>query len=930
MATDYNSTLNLPKTDFPMKAGLPQREPEFLKDWEDDNLYEEIINKNEGKELYVLHDGPPFANGDIHLGTAMNKVLKDFIVKYKNMNGYKAPFVPGWDTHGLPIELKAVKKLAKDKASLTPLDIRSACYDYANSYIDIQRNQFKRLGVIGDYKDPYLTLKPEFEAKEIQIFGDMYKKGYIYKGLKPVYWCPNCETALAEAEIEYEDIPCDSIYVKFAVKDDKGVLTGLGVDPNKTYFVIWTTTTWTLPGNLAVCLGPEYNYSFVKCGEEIYVIATELIKSVMTDAGISDYEVVAEAKGSDLELIDCQHPFIDRVSKVIVGSHVTLDSGTGCVHTAPGFGVEDFEVCNHYKDIDIIVPVNSKGRMTAEAGKFEGLTTNEANVEILKDIKESGALLAEKKIQHQYPHCWRCKNPIIFRATEQWFCSIEKFKKEALEAVHGVQWIPDWGEGKIAGMISDRSDWCISRQRNWGVPFPIFFCKNCNKDYLTDESINKVSAIFAKEGADSWWKYPVEELLPEGAECPVCKCKEFYKETDTMDGWFDSGVTHAAVLMEREDLKWPADLYLEGNDQYRGWFQSSLLTSVAWTGKSPYKAVCTHGWVVDGEGKKMSKSLGNGIVPEDIIKQYGADLLRLWVASSNYHSDVRISKQILTQLSEVYRKIRNTARFILGNLNDFNPDKDMVSVENLTDIDKWALYKLNELIDKCKTSYDNFDFHIIYHAVHNYCVVDLSNFYLDICKDRLYVEAADSASRRAAQTTIYKILVALTKLLAPILSFTADEIWRFLPKTSEYSNVKSVMLTDMPEKTDICVNDEFLNKFETIHALRDEVKKALEIARADKVIGSSLESKITLFTKDAGLNAFISENIDSLAEIFITSAVELVADGKGAYVAEDIDLSVNVEKADGEKCERCWSFSKTVGEDSDHPTLCKRCRNIIG
>lgn len=930
MATDYNSTLNLPKTDFPMKASLPQREPELLKSWADGGLYEKILKKNEGKELYVLHDGPPFANGDIHLGTAMNKVLKDFIVKYKNMSGYCAPYVPGWDTHGLPIELKAMKKLAADKSKLTPLEIRKACSDFAKLYINNQREQFLRLGVVGDYKDPYLTLNPEFEAKEIQIFGDMYKKGYIYKGLKPVYWCPNCETALAEAEIEYADIPCDSIYVKFAVKDDKGIISSLGVDVTKTYFVIWTTTTWTLPGNLAICLGPDYNYSFVRCGEEIYVIATELIDSVMADAGIAEYEILAEAKGSELEFIECAHPFIDRNSKVIVGNHVTLDSGTGCVHTAPGFGVEDFEVCNHYKDINIIVPVDSKGRMTAEAGEFAGLKTSEANVEILKTIKANGSLLAEKKIQHQYPHCWRCKNPIIFRATEQWFCSIEKFKKEALDAVKGVEWIPDWGEGKIAGMISDRSDWCISRQRNWGVPFPIFFCKNCNKDYLTDESINKISSIFAKEGADAWWKYSTEELLPEGAECPVCKCKEFYKETDTMDGWFDSGVTHAAVLMERDELRWPADLYLEGNDQYRGWFQSSLLTSVAWTGKAPYKAVCTHGWVVDGEGKKMSKSLGNGISPDDIIKQYGADILRLWVASSNYHSDVRISKQILTQLSEVYRKIRNTARFILGNLNGFNPDTDMVSPENLADIDKWALLKLNEIIDKTKESYDSFDFHIIFHAIHNFCVVDLSNFYLDICKDRLYVEKADSLSRKAAQTTIYKILISLTKIIAPILSFTADEIWHYIPKTSDLADAESVLLTDMPEKEDISVDDEFIKRFETIHAIRDEVKKALEGARAEKVIGSSLESKITIYSDDDNLIKFVSDNLDDLAAIFIASEVDVAESGEGEYKAENLPMSIKVEKASGEKCERCWTFSKTVGEDETHPTLCARCRNIIG
>lgn len=926
MSIDYNSTLNLPLTDFPMRAGLPQKEPEFLKNWEDASLYEKIIEKNKNKESYILHDGPPFANGDIHLGTAMNKVLKDFIVKYKNMSGFYAPFVPGWDTHGLPIELKAMKKINTDKANLTPLDIRRVCNDYAHLYIDGQREQFKRLGVIGDYKNPYLTLTPSFEAKEIRIFGDMYKKGYIYKGLKPVYWCSNCETALAEAEIDYADIPCDSIYVKFALSKDNGTIASLGIDLSKVNFVIWTTTTWTLPGNLAICLGPDYTYAFVKVGEEILVIAEELIDAVMAAADITEYEILATAKGSDLEHCECAHPFMDRASKVIVGSHVTLESGTGCVHTAPGFGIDDFEVCNHYDDIGMVVPVDDHGRMTKEAGEFQGLTTDKANVAILAKLKELNALFAEKKIQHQYPHCWRCKDPIIFRATEQWFCSIDAFKKDAIDEVHKIEWIPEWGEGKIAGMINDRSDWCISRQRNWGVPFPIFFCKNCGKDYLTDESIEKVASIFEKEGSDAWWKYTAEELLHDGACCPECGCKEFTKETDTMDGWFDSGVSHAAVLMDREDLKWPADLYLEGNDQYRGWFQSSLLTSVAWTGKAPYKAVCTHGWVVDGEGKKMSKSLGNGIIPEDIIKQYGADILRLWVASSNYHSDVRISKQILAQLSEAYRKIRNTARFILGNLNGFNPETDMVATDKLAELDKWALMRLGEVISKSKAAYDSFDFHIVFHTIHNFCVVDLSNFYLDILKDRLYVEASDSESRKAAQTTIYKILLALDKLLAPILSFTADEIWGYLPKTSEDKDVASVLLCDMPVEDNVTVDTE---KFAKISELHNEVKKALEAARSEKVIGSSLESEIVIHTKDAALYEFMNANKDELTAVFIASAFSVDDQSEGSFVSEDMPISITVKKAGGNKCLRCWTYSDTVGIDSEHPDLCARCKKII-
>ena len=929
MAIDYNSTLNLPLTDFPMRAGLPQKEPEFLKNWEEGSLYEKIIEKNKNKPTYILHDGPPFANGDIHLGTAMNKVLKDFIVKYKNMNGFNSPFVPGWDTHGLPIELKAMKKMNTNKENMTPLEIRRVCNDFAHLYIDGQKKQFKRLGVLGDYKDPYLTLKPEFEAKEIRIFGDMYKKGYIYKGLKPVYWCPKCETALAEAEIDYADIPCDSIYVKFPLSKDNGAIKNLGIDASKVNFVIWTTTTWTLPGNLAVCLGPDYTYAFVEVNGEILVIAEELISSVMEAAEISEYKILAKVQGVELEHCECAHPFIDRISKVIVGSHVTLESGTGCVHTAPGFGVDDFEVCNHYDDIGIVVPVDNKGLLTKEAGEFEGLTTDKANVVILEKLKELNVLFAEKKIQHQYPHCWRCKNPIIFRATEQWFCSIDAFKNQAIEEVRKIEWIPEWGEDKIAGMISDRSDWCISRQRNWGVPFPIFFCKNCGKDYLTDASIDKLVAIFGKEGSDAWWKYTAEELINEGATCPECGCKEFTKETDTMDGWFDSGVSHAAVLMEREDLKWPADLYLEGNDQYRGWFQSSLLTSVAWTGKAPYKAVCTHGWVVDGEGKKMSKSLGNGIVPEEIVNQYGADILRLWVASSNYHSDVRISKQILAQLSEAYRKIRNTARFILGNLNGFDPENDLVSNDKLTDLDKWAIIRLGEVIDKVKAAYDAMDFHVVFHTIHNFCVVDLSNFYLDIAKDRLYVEAADSETRKAAQTTIYKILLALDKLLAPILSFTADEIWQYLPKTDECKNIESVLLCDMPEAENMSVDASFIEKFNKIHELHDEVKKALESARSEKVIGSSLESEIIIHTKDAALAEFMNNNAKDLTSIFIASAFSVDTDAEGSYVSSELPISVTVKKANGGKCLRCWTYSSTVGTDSEHPDLCARCKKII-
>ena len=704
MAQDYKNTLNLPKTDFPMQAGLPKREPERLAKWDSEHTYEKLMEKNEGKPLYVLHDGPPYANGDIHLGTALNKVLKDIIVRYKNMTGFKAPYVPGWDTHGLPTELKARKKAGvSNSATISDVELREICREFALGYLDDQRTQFKRLGGIGDWNNPYITLKKDFEAKQIEIFSEMATKGYIYKGLKPVYWCSDCGTALAEAEIEYAEDPCYSIYVKFNVKDDKGLLAAMGADLSKTYFVIWTTTTWTLPGNVAICVGPEFEYSLIKCGEEYYVMATELFKSALEAAEITEYEVVGTIKGADLERMTTQHPFLDRESLVIVGDHVTLESGTGCVHTAPGHGVEDYDVChNHYPELPIIVPVDNHGKLTAEAGQFNGLTTDEANKAIAKCLEESGALFAMQKIIHQYPHCWRCKHPVLFRATEQWFCSVEGFKKEAVDAINTVEWIPGWGKDRITSMVMDRNDWCISRQRRWGVPIPIFYCKDCNEPLIDKDAMMAVSELFRTEGSDQWYVKPAEEILPEGTKCKKCGCTHFEKERDIMDVWFDSGVTHAAVCDVRKELHWPADLYLEGADQYRGWFQSSLLTSVAWRGKAPYKAVVTHGWVVDGEGRKMSKSLGNGILPSEVVNQYGADILRLWVASSDYHADIRISKEILKQLSDAYRKIRNTARYILGNTSDFDPNTDQVALEELLPIDRWALAQLDKLNKKIR------------------------------------------------------------------------------------------------------------------------------------------------------------------------------------------------------------------------------------
>ncbi len=929
MPQDYNKTLNLPQTEFPMRGNLPQREPETLSSWEDKRLYYKMINNNAGKKKYILHDGPPYANGDIHLGTALNKVLKDIIVKYKNMSGFCSPYIPGWDTHGLPIELKAMKKIGVENGAIPPLELRKHCKEFALSYVENQKEQFKRLGVLGDFDDPYLTLKPEFEAKQVKVFGEMAKKGYIYKGLKPVYWCPECQTALAEAEIEYADDPCHSIYVKFKVVDDKGIFSALNLNLDNTYFIIWTTTTWTLPGNLAICLGPDYEYCIVKANGENYCMAKELVDSTMAAAKIENIEIVGSFTGKELEGIQTAHPFMDRNSPIIIGDHVTLESGTGCVHTAPGFGVDDFEVCKKYPEIPIIVPVDGKGILTKDAGMFEGLTTDDANKKIGKHLEDINALFALEKIKHQYPHCWRCKQPILFRATEQWFCSVEGFKDEAIKAIEKVEWIPEWGEDRIKNMVRDRSDWCISRQRTWGVPIPIVYCKDCNKPIINAQLIDNISDLFRKEGSDAWYSVDIKNLLPDNLKCD-CGCTEFTKEMDIMDVWFDSGVTHTAVLEEREGLYSPADLYLEGADQYRGWFQSSLLTSVVWNGHAPYKSVCTHGWVVDGEGRKMAKSLGNGIEPKEIIKDYGADILRLWVASSDYHADIRISKEILKQLSESYKKIRNTARFILGNLDNcdgFDYDSDAVSDDQLLDLDKWALMKLDELIDKVNTAYDAFDYHIVFHSIHSFCVVYMSNFYLDILKDRLYCEKKDSVERRAAQTVMYRVLSAISRLIAPIMSFTADEIWKFMPHSSN-DNTESIFLNQMTDKSGIVLSDEFKDKWDIIYNLREDVKKALENKRAAKIIGASLEAKVTIHADEKLYNKLIAFK-DELPVIFIVSAVEIVNGGDGEFKGEFESVSVTVEKAFGEKCERCWVYSDSVGKDAEHPTLCSRCIKVI-
>ncbi len=930
MSQDYNSTLNLPKTDFPMRANLPEKEPQILEYWENMDIYKKMLEKNENKPSYILHDGPPYANGDIHLGHALNKILKDIVVKYKNMNGFKAPYVPGWDTHGLPTEIKARTKFGAEKAKqMSDLEIRKLCKEFALGYVKKQKEGFKRLGVLGDWNNPYITLYPEYEAEQVRTFAKMAsKKGTIYRGLRPVYWCPSCETALAEAEIEYHNDKCHSIYVKFPVVDDKGKLSKMGVDVSNTYFVIWTTTAWTLPANVAICVGPEFEYAIVKSGEEYYIVADVLKEKVMQAADIENYELVGKILGSDLEYMQARHPFLDRNSLIIVGDHVTTESGTGCVHTAPGHGAEDFEVCKNYKNLPVIVPVNSKGVLTSEAGNFADLDIHKAGKAIYDYLKETGHLFASKTFEHQYPHCWRCKSEIIFRATEQWFCSVDNFKKEALEAVETVNWNPVWGKDRMISMISERKDWCISRQRVWGVPIPIFFCKNCGKELIDENIMMNIADIFEKESSDSWFSQDAKYFLPEDVKCENCGNHEFEKEKDIMDVWFDSGTSHSAVCDARKDLKFPADLYLEGADQYRGWFQSSLLTSVASNGCAPYKNIVTHGWVVDEEGKKQSKSQNNGVDPAKVMKQYGADVLRLWVSSADYHSDVKMSNEILKQLSEAYRKIRNTARFIIGNLYDFNPDKDMCNLKDLCSIDKWALAKLNNLMDKVKNGYESFEFYEVYHAVQKFCIVDMSNFYLDVLKDRLYVEKSNGVERRTAQTTIYIILNALVKMIAPILSYTSEEIWKYMPHF-ESEKTESIFLNDMSENVNLEITEKFIDKWDKIHKIRNEIKKILEIQRKNKIIGSSLEAEIAIYC-DGELFEFIKRNKEDLQNVLIVSGIEIFENGEGNYKAEEIEnLSVNISHSKYKKCERCWTYSSTVGQDSLNPLICKRCIEVL-
>ena len=915
---DYGKTLNLPKTDFPMRGNLPENEPKIFEEIFEKGLYEKMLKKNAGKEPFVLHDGPPYANGEIHTGHALNKVLKDTIVRYKNLKGYYTPFVPGFDTHGMPTEKKAIEKLGLNRDEIPVVKFRDTCKEFNKEYIKKQTEGFKRLGAIGDWENPYITYQPQMEAKQIGVFGNMYKKGYIYKGLKPVYWCTDCETALAEAEIEYKDIKSNTAYVKFPVIEGKGLF-----DERDTYVVIWTTTPWTLPGNTGITISPEFKYSLVDVQGEKLIMASELVDKVMEVAKIDDYSVIKEYEGNELEGVICKHPFIERESRVVLGSDdtilVELDTGTGAVHTASGYGKEDY-LCGLKNKLDMVVTVDSKGHQTEEAGPFAGMYYAKSDKEIIKWLDEHNFLLAKQEITHSYPHCWRCKHPVIYRATSQWFASIDGFRKEALEAIKDVKWYPTWGEERITKMIEDRNDWCISRQRTWGVPLPIFYCKDCEKEYVTSESLDKVQKIVEKNGSNAWFELTEKELMPEGAKCTECGCTEFVKETDIMDVWFDSGSTHESVLAERGLPE--ANLYLEGSDQYRGWFQSSLLTSVATKGKAPYKEVVTHGYVVDEKGRKMSKSLGNGIDPMELINEFGADILRLWALSSDYTSDVSISKGIIKQVAEVYRKIRNTARFILGNISDFDVNNP-VSYEELQEIDKWALTKLNKLIEDCSNAYDGYDFKKAYQAINQFCVVDMSNFYLDIIKDRLYTEKLNSIERRAAQTTMYEILQALVRILAPMTCFTAEEIWKFMPH-KDNEKLDSVMLSYYPEINEKYNNKELEEKWNKIIKIKELVSKKLEEARSEKVIGHSLNAKVTLYAEKDEYE-FLLENKELLMTVFIVSGLEIEKNER----KNEEKIGVKVEVADGKKCERCWMYSTTVGEDKENPNICHRCSEAL-
>ncbi len=922
MAKDFKDTLNLPKTDFPMKANLTRREPEMLAFWQEKEIYKKIQEKNRGSQSFILHDGPPYANGHIHMGHALNKVLKDIIVKYKSMKGFYSPYVPGWDCHGLPIEHQVDKKLGSKKYETPLIEKRRLCREYASRFIDIQREEFKRLGVLGDWEKPYITMSYDYEAAIAEAFLDIVKKGYVYKGKKPVHWCPTCVTALAEAEVEYAEKVSPSIFVRFKVlSEDAERLVG----EENLYFVIWTTTPWTLPANLALAVHPEVKYSAVKTDDAVYIVAEPLRARLEEQIGLKG-EVIKEFNGARLEGTRAKHPFIDRVSVVVTGDFVTTEDGTGVVHIAPGHGEDDYLIGLKH-GLDIYAPVDDRGRFVIDDINLKGEFVFKANERIIEHLKQSGALLGASEIEHSYPHCWRCKKPVIFRATEQWFISVEEkdLRKRCLEQIDRVQWIPRWGRERIYSMMTGRPDWCISRQRAWGVPITIISCTKCGEPVLDDQVFQRVVDSFRQKGADAWFETPVEEYLGGSYSCNKCDGTEFKKETDILDVWFDSGVSHLAVLEQDERLSWPAQMYLEGSDQHRGWFQSSLITSVALKDRSPYDIVLTHGFVVDGKGKKMSKSLGNVISPSDIIKQHGAEILRLWASAEDYRDDIRLSKEILSRLIEAYRKIRNTCRFLLGNIDDFDY-KDYSS--DLLEIDRWAMSRLQRLCRSVTKAYENYDFHEVFHRIYQFCIVDMSSFYLDILKDRLYTFKRDSVERRAAQWTLYQILHTLTRLMAPVVSFTAEEIWQFM----KVKDQESVFLSDFPEVKEEFIDDELENRWKGLIEIRDLVNKALEEKRVEKLIGNSLEAKVLLYA-DGENSDLLKEYKDFLPTLFIVSQVELKDYSEKTADAFEVDelkgVAVKVVHADGQKCQRCWNWSETVGTFDDEPEVCDRCYKVL-
>ena len=911
---DYKETLLMPKTDFPMRGGLPNKEPKIQEEWNNNDIYSKALAQNEGNPSYILHDGPPYANGSLHMGHALNKILKDIIVRYKTMQGFYAPYVPGWDTHGLPIEQALTKKGVKRK-EMSVAEFRKKCEEFALEQIELQKKDFKRLGVQGDFNNPYITLKPEYEAAQIRLFGEMADKGLIYKGKKPVYWSPSSESSLAEAEIEYHDKRSASIYVAFDVKDGKDVVD------NDAKFIIWTTTPWTLPSNVAITVHPELTYGQYNVNGEKYIIGKDLVSDVAEQIGWNEEDITLEKefKGSELEYVETQHPFVDRTSLVINGTHVTTDAGTGCVHTAPGHGEDDYIVSQKY-DLPVISPVDDKGVFTEEAGEFAGQFYDKANKPITDLLTEKGALLKLDFIIHSYPHDWRTKKPVIFRATPQWFASIDKVRTDILDAIDQTNFKVDWGKTRIYNMIRDRGEWVISRQRVWGVPLPVFYAEN-GDIIMTSETVNHVADLFEQHGSNVWFEREAKELLPEGFTHEGSPNGEFTKETDIMDVWFDSGSSHRGVLEARPELSFPADLYLEGSDQYRGWFNSSITTAVATREQSPYKMLLSHGFVMDGEGKKMSKSLGNVIVPDQIVKQKGADIARLWVSSVDYLADVRISDEILKQTSDVYRKIRNTLRFMLGNVNDFDPAVNAIPENELLEVDKYLLNRLREFTKNTLEHYDDFDYLDIYQEVQNFINVELSNFYLDYGKDILYIEARDAHKRRSMQTVLYRIIVDMTKLLAPILAHTADEVWSHIPHVNE----ESVHLTHMPKVEE--VDSALLEKWNKLMKLRDDVNRALEVARNEKVIGKSLEAKVIIGDNDNFKPSEFLQQFSDLEQLFITSQVEVTSNVENGTAYQYGDI--RIEHAEGEKCERCWNYSTELGSVGELDHLCPRCQEVV-